>query len=571
MIIAKKVFKVTALLLLTLNFQSYAQKFNPRKLERILSASIEKSYAASVRIWRFDTLKKVQTGAQFTGVVVSPEGHILTAAHVNQPGNTYLVTFPDGRTTVSIGLGEIEFTENKTFPDVAVMKIVKGSDWPYAEMGWSSSLKIGEPCLSIAYPETLNQPQPSIRFGRITEIKNKWGFVQSTCIMEPGDSGGPLFDHLGRVIAVHSAIGIAEEENYEIPVDLYRKYWTALNSPQTYGAFPLIQDSIGKDPRWSEIVTIPDFKDPKLSFATPSKGSMQSCIRIKSILNGKEELVNGTLFSIPPKPGDHHGVASLIISKSSLIGDQPISLLTENDPVPLKIIYRNQDNDLVLLQAISVIKGGIRLKQFSTDTILSQKPGRFLISPQANNNEQLSILGSKHFESLKRFSLGYLGTMATSKENHITIATVQPNSPASMSGIETGDQVLSINDVTINKPEDYGAELMKFWPGDKITFRIKRLNNMYVKDLTLGIPNSRLSNHPADRFSGGKSIRRDGFARVFSHDAIILPDQCGGPVFDLNRHFLGINIARFSRTTTLVIPADMILKLIENYQKDLAY
>ena len=94
---------------------------------------------------------------------------------------------------------------------------------------------------------------------------------------------------------------------------------------------------------------------------------------------------------------------------------------------------------------------------------------------------------------------------------------------------------------------------------------------MYVKDLTLGIPNSRLSNHPADRFSGGKSIRRDGFARVFSHDAIILPDQCGGPVFDLNRHFLGINIARFSRTTTLVIPADMILKLIENYQKDLVY
>lgn len=569
MTIAKNAFKVTALLLLILNFQSYGQKFNPKKLEGILSAAIEKSYAASVRIWGFDTLKKVQTSAQFTGVVVSSEGHILTAAHVNQPGNTYLINFPDGKTAVAKGLGEIEFTENKTFPDVAVMKIVEEGYWPYAEMGWSSSLKTGEPCLSIAYPETLNQSQPSIRFGRISDVKNKWGFIQSTCIMEPGDSGGPLFDHLGRVIAVHSAIGIAEEENYEIPVDLYRKYWTALNSPQTYGAFPLIQDSIGKDPRWSEILTIPDFKDPKLSLATRGVGLTQPCIRIKSTLNGKEQQVNGALFSVSSKLADRRVPTGLIVSKNSLIGDHPVALSAKNNPVPLIIIYRDQDNDLVLLQASSEIKGGIPLKQFSTDAILFQTPGRFLISPQANRNDRISILGSKYFKSLKRHSLGYLGAMATFKENNITITAVQPNSPASISGIEPGDRVLSINDVTINKPEDYGNELMKFWPGDKIIFKVKRLENLYSKDLTLGIFNSPLSNHPADQFLGGKSIRRDGFVQVFSHDAIILPDECGGPVFDLNQRFCGINIARFSRTTTLVIPAAVIQELIKDYQKNL--
>lgn len=570
MTIIKNTLKATALLLLTLTFQSYAQQINPKKLEGILSSAIAKAYGSSVRIWGFDTVKKVQTSAQFTGVVVSAEGHILTAAHVNQPGNTYLVNFPNGKTAIAKGLGEIEFTENKTIPDAAMMKIVEEGNWPHAEMGWSSSLKLGEPCLSIAYPETLNQARPSIRFGRITDLKNKWGFIQSTCLMEPGDSGGPLFDHLGRVVALHSAIGVSEAENYEIPVDIYRRYRTALNQPQTYGALPSVQDSVSTDPRRSEIITVNDFKDPKFSFAARNPALQQPCIRIKSTLDGKEQEVNGTLFAVPVKIADRNAVTSLIISKSSLTGNDPAYLSEKNNTLPLKVIYRDQDNDLVLLQASSEIKGGIVLKQLTSDTISVQTLGRFLVSPQANRSGRVSVIGSMYFTSPKRFSLGYLGAMATFKDNHITITMVQPGSPASISGIEAGDQVLSVNDAPIIQPLDYGTQLMKYWPGDQVTFKIKRSENLYSKELTLGVFNPPASNHPAEQFLGGKSIRRDGFAKVFSHDAIILPDECGGPVFDLNQHFYGINIARFSRTTTLVIPASVILGLINEHQKDLA-
>jgi serine protease Do len=567
--IIKYIFKVTVLLLLIATSQSYGQKIKPKKLEGILSSAIAKAYGSSVRIWGFDTLKKVQTSAQFTGVVVSAEGHILTAAHVNQPGNTYLVNFPDGKTAVAKGLGEIEFTENKTIPDAAMMKIVEKGNWPHAEMGWSSSLKPGEPCLSIAYPETLNQAKPSIRFGRITDLKNKWGFIQSTCLMEPGDSGGPLFDHLGKLVALHSAIGVSEAENYEIPVDIYRRYWTALNQPQTYGALPSVQDSVGTDPRRSEIITVDDFKDPKFSFSARNPGLQQPCVRIKSMFNGKEQEINGTLFAVPIKIADGNAVTSLIISKSSLIGNDPAYLSAKNSMVPLKIIYRDQDNDIVLLQASSDIKGGILLKQFTNDTISVQTLGRLLVSPLPEHSERVSVIGSMYFKSPKRFSLGYLGAMATFRDNHITITMVQPGSPASISGIEAGDQVLSVNDATIIQPADYGTQLMKYWPGDQVTFKIKRSENLYSKDLTLGVFNPPQSNHPAEQFLGGKSIRRDGFAKVFSHDAIVLPDECGGPVFDLDHHFYGINIARFSRTTTLVIPATVILGLINDHQKDL--
>jgi serine protease Do len=143
---------------------------------------------------------------------------------------------------------------------------------------------------------------------------------------------------------------------------------------------------------------------------------------------------------------------------------------------------------------------------------------------------------------------------------------VQPGSPAGVSGIAVGDRILSINGVAINKPEDYGAELMKFWPYDRLTFGVKRLDRLSSKQLTLGVYQAPLSDHPAEQFPGGKSIRRDGFSKVFSHDAKIKPDECGGPVFEINHRFYGINIARFSRAATLVIPANVILRLMEKSQ-----
>lgn len=554
----KNTFKTALFLLLLLPpAQSFGQKFHPKKLETTLSLAIKKAYGASVRIWGFDTLKKVQTSAQFTGVVVTAQGHILTAAHVNQPGNTYLINFPDGKSYIASGLGEIEFTENKMFPDVAMMKIIEKGVWPYAEMGWSSSLKIDEPCLSIAYPETLNQILPTIRFGRITDPKNQYGFIQSTCIMEPGDSGGPLFDHLGRVIALHSAIGIAEDENYEIPVDLYRKYWTALNIPKTYGTLPSAEDTVGRDSHRSTILSIPTLK----SLPTLLE---ESCLPISSMINGKKQQVNGTLFSLSAGATGKDKVNSLVISKNSLIGDYPV-ILAQNKSIALKVISRDPENDLVLLQPLSTIKGGIPLKQFKKDSLSFEEMGKFLVSPLPNQHHQISIIGSMYFKSPKRFSIGYLGAMATLKDNNIVIAAVQPGSPAGVSGIEVGDQVVSINGVDINKPEDYGIELTKFWPYDQLSFKIKRLDNFYSKELTLDVFKPPLTNHPAEQFAGGKSIRRDGFPQVFSHDAKIKPEECGGPVFDMKNRLYGINIARSSRTTTLVIPTVVILRLIENY------
>ncbi len=555
----------------------YGQKFDRVKLEETIHKAVEKAYAASVRMWGFDAVKQMQTSGQFSGVVVSAEGHILTAAHVTIPGNTYKVMFPDGTTYIARGLGEIELAGNRSVPDVAMMKIMGDFKGPYAEMGWSSSLKKDEPCISIAYPESLNQPLPAVRLGRIADLNNKFGFIQSTCIMEPGDSGGPLFDYFGRVIGLHSAIDISESDNFEIPVDLYRKYWTALNKEETYEAYPSSEDPVGKDPLAAEITAIPGLEKPERSF-TGLASELKGCsLLIESTINGAAQRVQGTLFSLEGLALDKkYGNGSILISKSSLVGEGPVAEL-KGKKVAAKVLLRDKENDLVLLSLSSAQKEGIKSAQLGSDTLRFEQLGRFLISPLRGDTCKVSVLSSREFSLPKISSSAYLGVEIGLKQGWVTLMDIKPGSPASENDLKQGDQVLNLNGVNIETPEDFAGTLHKCWPDDKITIKIMRPDSSrggditLVKDIILRVQPQHHFNHPAELFAGGKSIRRDGFVRVFVHDAILRPEQCGGPVFDANGHFYGINIARYSRTSSVVIPSRCILKLIEQYKPDITY
>lgn len=534
----------------------FSQNLDAQKIQSITQNAIKKAYPATIRMWAFDTVKKQQAGPQFSGVVVTPEGHILTAAHVNTLGQTYMVTFPDGKSCIAVGLGEIELAKTPMMPDVAMMKISTSGPWPCTEMGWSSALKINEPVVSIAYPESLNQPLPLVRFGSITSVKNEYGFLQSTCMMEPGDSGGPLFDYLGRVIGLHSAINV--DVDYEVPVDLYRKYWKALNVPQTYTALPEQEDAVGNDPQM--ILSIPALANLNANFTKTAARFNDHVVSISSNVDGKTEQVMGTLIKTAK--------GTCIISKSSLIGSDPVVRLGNGKDLIVEVISRNRNTDLVLLQTGSKLKGGISLNAlnalnaFVKDTVAVKQLGIFLISAQPRaEDSQVSVMGSTVFSLNKIAGMAYLGA-AVAYKAPVAITIVQPGSPAGNAGLQVGDQLVSINDTAINKPEDYGNQLMKYWAGDTIQFDILREGSRLSKQIILSSRPEKPATHPADMFVGGKSSRRDGFDAVFAHGAKIRPEQCGGPVFDQKGRFYGINIARFGRASTITIPAKTILAFI---------
>jgi serine protease Do len=99
--------------------------------------------------------------------------------------------------------------------------------------------------------------------------------------------------------------------------------------------------------------------------------------------------------------------------------------------------------------------------------------------------------------------------------------------------------------------------LKQFSAGYTTEMLIERNRKRMVKEITLNYPPQKLTEHMSDHFAGGNSNRKDGFTNVFAHDARIMPDECGGPVPNAADGFLGINIARPGRTSTIAIPAEL--------------
>ncbi|WEK17521.1 MAG: trypsin-like peptidase domain-containing protein [Candidatus Pedobacter colombiensis] len=559
---------VFVLLITCCHTASFGQNFNRKEFEATIRKGIEKAYGASVRIWGIDTVTKRQNSAQFSGVVVDTMGHILTAAHAIVPGKRYKVIFPSGKEFLAEGMGKMGFEPKTGRPDAAMIKIIEKGSWPVAEMGWSSSLKVNEPCISIAYPTTLNQPLPTIRVGRISNPLTPWGFVESSCKMEPGDSGGPLFDYMGRVIALHSRIDKSELINFEIPVDTYRKYWTALSVADTYEAYPSREDGIKNDPLSGNIISFEELENLTTTFSRPGAQFEGKDLRVKSMLKGEEQqifstviLPEGKVFKDLAKEG------SILLSKSSMVGEQ-IMVAQGTEWVKATVIARDKESDLVLLRIAKRLKNGIKLTSADTSGSAFSDLGRFLISPLNGQDNRVSVLGSGYFKQPIKFSSGYFGASANFKNEQIILTRINPDSPAEIAKLQLGDQITGINGIPINKPEQYGAELMKYAPGDTITIQGIREGNSYNLNVALTKMPVRFTVHPADQFDGGKSFRLDGFEQVFAHDAILKPEECGGPVFDLDGKFYGINIARFSRTSCLVISPktiyDFALKSLQN-------
>jgi serine protease Do len=550
------------LFLLSFHF-SFGQKLQGKKLEEVIESAIQRSFSACVKIWAFDTTAKEQMSAPFSGVVVTKDGHILTAAHVISPGNTYQVTFPDGKKCVAIALGKI--TKTQIIPDVGMMKIITAGYWPYASMGHSYSLRINEPCISISYPESLYQDFPIIRFGYITNIKNERGFIQSTCVMEPGDSGGPLFDYNGNVIGLHSAIEISEKMNFDVPVDLCRKYWKSLNIPRIYHSFPKVSEDNVLDSVEENIAVINTNNLYGNRFKKIVSKYSKTCVRIISGVNGNHQEALGTLFNIKLKNGKQQ---AFIVSKSSIVCNDSIWIFTPKEKIYASVVTRDKANDMVLLKPVAYIKGGLRFSQLLRNAETGTRAGRFIVSLLPNSLGIFSTTGSGSIKVKKIFSMGSFGTSILYKDSTLMLNKIQPGSPADIGGMRTGDVLISINDKSISDPSDFFNALNQFWPGDTIIIKLRRSGTILEKPVTLKPVHIPPSEHPAEHFEGGPSKIRDGFDKVFTHDAILHPEMCGGPIYDVNGFFCGINVARHSRASTLAMPASVVFHFIEKVLQD---
>jgi len=470
---------------------------------------------------------------------------------------------PDGKECFAMALGRIVTEPSTTRPDVAMIKILSPGSWPYAEMGWSSSVIVNEPCFGISYPESLAQRQPMVRYGAILNTMNQWGFLESSCIMETGDSGGPLFDYLGRIIGMHSRIDAPEAANYEVPVNLYRRYWTALNTAQNYSELPTRADEVKTDPVAANLIVLSNLKRSNDDMEW-IKNVASNVVLITSTIDDTLQNIDGTVFSLKGMETKNPTNKTFIVSKSSMVGSNPYITLGQGKKAKAQIVNRDISNDLVLLSIAKSSNTAIEVSSFDTAGIDINDLGRNLISVLPEGFSKTSVIGSFVFDLPARFSSGYFGSTATFKDGKTVLLRVQNASPAATAGFLSGDIILSINGISLNRKSDFSSQLMKYWPGEQIAFQCSRGDSSFSKVVELHVRPQLRNNHPMEKFEGGKSIRRDGFSKAFVHDARIRSCECGSPVFESDGRFVGINIARFSHTSTVVLPAGIIYKFLKN-------
>jgi serine protease Do len=157
---------------------------------------------------------------QGSGFVVSADGLILTNAHVVKDAKEVTVRLADRREFAAKVLGSDSAT------DIAVLRI-EAKGLPTVRLGDPKQLQVGDPVLAIGAPYGLEQTATAgivSAKGRSLPGDAAVPFIQTDAAVNPGNSGGPLFDAAGNVVGINSQIysrsGGFQGVSFAIPVDV---------------------------------------------------------------------------------------------------------------------------------------------------------------------------------------------------------------------------------------------------------------------------------------------------------------------------------------------------------------
>lgn len=163
-----------------------------------------------------------------SGVIISADGLVLTAAHVpDKPGKDLKVVLEDGSVTTAKSLGMDQTT------DAALARLKdRGKPWPFVNLSREvTKAQPGEWCFALGHPGGFDKARgPVLRVGKI--IKQTANSLHSDCVLMGGDSGGPLFNFNGEVIGIHSQIWEGRDQNVHVSMAPFLRSWEAMEKSQ---------------------------------------------------------------------------------------------------------------------------------------------------------------------------------------------------------------------------------------------------------------------------------------------------------------------------------------------------
>lgn len=364
---------------------------------------------------RFNIPKERREKALGSGVIVSPEGYILTNNHVIDHATEVTVTLADKRDFKAKVIG----TDPRT--DIAVLKI-DGSNFPALTLGDSSKVEVGDVVLAVGNPFGLGQTVTAgivsatgrSLGGAIEEVED---FIQTDAPINHGNSGGALVDDEGHLIGINTAIlpgngGGNQGIGFAVPINLARHDLDSIlkNGKVERGYLGILPQDV--TPAMAKALGVEKAEGALVGDVTPNSPAAKSGLQKGDIITA----ING----------EHIANANALRLK--------VGTMDPNTRVDLKVLRDGKMMDLAV-------------------TLGSFPANEERASNSSRGGEQNDALEGVRVETLTADVAQELKLGPTAKG--VVVDSVDPGSRAAEAGLQRGDVIQQVNRKAVTNVNEF--------------------------------------------------------------------------------------------------------------------
>jgi serine protease Do len=369
---------------------------------------------------------------QGSGVIVSPDGYIVTNNHVVAEAVNVEVLLADRRQFK----GRVVATDPKT--DVAVVKI-DATGLPTVPWGDSSQLTVGDFVLAIGNPLGLNQ---TVTFGIVSAVgradvgvADYEDFIQTDAPINPGNSGGALVNVKGELIGINTAIasttGGSVGVGFAVPSNMARAAMQSLLKTGRVVRGFLGANTQDVTPLLGKMFKLPDVKGVIITDIFPRGSAEKAGLKRGDVLlrfDGKEVVDSGKLRNV---------IALVLIGSK-----HKLDIIRENKPVQVELVIQEAPRERT--KRATAIAHGVTMGH---------------------------PLGGLLVEEVTPPVARQLGLSSTTG---VVVTAVEEGSLAESAGISMGDQILEVNRKPVPDLEAYQRLVEPIKPKDLTLLLINR-------------------------------------------------------------------------------------------------